>query len=93
MSQKLNESKYATMEDFLKDVELVFSNCRQFNPPLTYPIDCVEVVEKVFKKEWQKSPDRKLPYITKRGIQAVLNTLAKDPLCVSLSRRSLYMIY
>ncbi|KAL4266270.1 Transcription initiation factor TFIID subunit 2 [Pleurotus pulmonarius] len=81
MSQKLNESKYATMEDFLKDVELVFSNCRQFNPPLTYPIDCVEVVEKVFKKEWQKSPDRKLPYITKRGIQAVLNTLAKDPLC------------
>ncbi|KAG5220968.1 Transcription initiation factor TFIID [Salix suchowensis] len=81
MTQKLTESKYATMEDFLKDVELVFSNCRQFNPPLTYPIDCVEVVEKVFKKEWQKSFDRKLPYTTKRGLQAVLNTLSKDPLC------------
>ena len=50
MLDKLNAGNYQTMEDVKKDVELVFANCRQFNPPATFPVDCADAVEKVFKK-------------------------------------------
>ncbi|KAG5645341.1 hypothetical protein DXG03_006403 [Asterophora parasitica] len=80
ISTKLVQSKYVTMEEFAKDVELVFSNCRQFNPPLTFPITCTDVVEKVFKKEWPKAMERKLSWTDKRGLQGVMTSLVKDPI-------------
>lgn len=85
ISSKLNDGKYATMEEFKADVELVFSNCRQFNPPGTSPTIIVAVVEKVFKKEWPKAMERKLSWTEKRGLQAVLTTLSKDPSSVKPS--------
>lgn len=80
MSQKLTENQYIAMEDFKKDIELVLSNCRQFNPPSTYPITCADVVEKAFKKEWLKVLERKLSWSEKRGLQGITSTLVKDPM-------------
>ncbi|KAJ3571564.1 hypothetical protein NP233_g3673 [Leucocoprinus birnbaumii] len=79
MGQKLADGRYATMEDFKKDVELIFSNCRQFNPPATFPVNCADVVERAFKREWPKAMERKLSWSEKRGLQAIMSTLAKDP--------------
>lgn len=78
ISSKLNDGKYGAMEEFKADVELVFSNCRQFNPPGTSPTIIAAVVEKVFKKEWPKAMERKLSWSEKRGLQGVLTTLSKD---------------
>ncbi|KAF5352665.1 hypothetical protein D9756_005839 [Leucocoprinus leucothites] len=80
MGEKLTNGQYATMEDFKKDVELVFSNCRQFNPPSTFPVTCTDTVEKVFKKEWPKTMERKLSWTEKRGLQGLMSTLAKEPI-------------
>ncbi|KAL4070551.1 hypothetical protein J3A83DRAFT_4244024 [Scleroderma citrinum] len=78
ISQRLTEGKYSAMEEFVKDVELVFSNCRQFNPPTTYPVNCADAVEKVFKREWAKTFERKLSWAEKRSLQGLMTTLVKD---------------
>lgn len=78
MSTKLNEGKYATMEDFKDDMELIFSNCRQFNPPGTIPVACAAAVEKTFKKEWPKAMERKLSWTEKRGLQSIVTNIAKE---------------
>jgi transcription initiation factor TFIID subunit 2 len=79
MVTKLNEGQYETMDDFRKDVELIFSNCRKFNPPGTFPVTCADAVEKVFKKEWPRL-ERKLSWTEKRGLQGVMSNLIKDPM-------------
>ncbi|KAI6031377.1 hypothetical protein BKA83DRAFT_4199448 [Pisolithus microcarpus] len=78
MSQKLTEGKYVTMEEFVKDAELVFSNCRQFNPPTTYPVNCADAVDKVFKREWAKALEKKLSWVEKRSLQGLMTSLVKD---------------
>ncbi|KAG9313991.1 hypothetical protein JVU11DRAFT_4768 [Chiua virens] len=78
MGQKLTEGKYASIEDFAKDADLVFSNCRTFNPPTTYPVTCADIVEKVFKKEWAKAHEKKLPWAEKRSLQGLVATLVKE---------------
>ncbi|KAJ7150184.1 hypothetical protein C8R46DRAFT_1008308 [Mycena filopes] len=78
ISSNLAAHNYDTMEDIRKDIELVFSNCKTFNPPATYPWDCADAVDKVFKKEWPKIADRKLSVNDKRGLQGILNTLGKE---------------
>lgn len=75
IGQKLNKHRYLTMGDFAHDVELVFSNCRQFNPPGTDPFTCADVVDKVFRKEWANA--FKLSPGEKRGLQSVLSNLVK----------------
>ncbi|KAF5374962.1 hypothetical protein D9758_000502 [Tetrapyrgos nigripes] len=79
MSGKLNSSQYTTMEDFRRDVELIFSNCRQFNPPGTAPVLCADALEKFFRKEWSKVIERKLSWVEKRGLQGIMSTLVKEP--------------
>lgn len=88
MMNQLNENKYATMEEFKKDMELVFSNCRLFNPPNTYPVNCADLVEKAFKREWPKVMERKLTWAEKRGLQGVLSTVTKEPVYVHLIQAS-----
>ncbi|KAG6851364.1 hypothetical protein H0H93_005762 [Arthromyces matolae] len=79
MATKLGQNKYATMEDFSDDVELVFRNCRKFNPPGTFPVTCADICEKVFRKEWVKATEKKLSYTEKRGLLGVMTALGKDP--------------
>ncbi len=83
MSSKLTEGKYATMEEFAKDMELVFSNCRIFNPPTTYPVQCADTLERLFKKEWVKATERKLPHNDKTALRKILSQLISEPLYVS----------
>jgi len=78
ISTKLEHSKYVTMEEFKKDVELVFSNCRKFNRPEDYPTLCANTVEKAFKKEWPKAMERKLSWQEKRGLQGIVSNLVKE---------------
>lgn len=84
ISKKLDEGAYATMEDFAKDVELIFRNCRTFNPPTTYPVTCADAVERVWKKEWAKAMERKLAWNEKRSLQSLMNKLVADPMWVLL---------
>ncbi|KAJ7877445.1 hypothetical protein B0H14DRAFT_3783570 [Mycena olivaceomarginata] len=42
ISANLASHGYETMEQLRKDVDLVFSNCKTFNPPATFPWDCVD---------------------------------------------------
>ena len=82
MMQNLNSGKYSTMEEFTRDVELVFSNCRLFNPPTTYPVQCADVLERAFKREWARAAEKKMGWSDKRGLQSLMTTLVKDPLYV-----------
>jgi transcription initiation factor TFIID subunit 2 len=82
MTQNLNTGKYSTMEEFTRDIELVFSNCRLFNPPTTYPVQCADVVERLFKKEWARAAEKKMAWSEKRSLQSLMTTLVKDPLYV-----------
>jgi transcription initiation factor TFIID subunit 2 len=82
MMQNLNMGKYSTMEVFARDVELVFSNCRLFNPPTTYPVQCADVLERIFKKEWARVAEKKMAWSEKRSLQSLMTTLVKEPLYV-----------
>lgn len=85
MSQKLTEDSYAYMEEFARDASLVFSNCRKFNPPATYPVICADTVERVFKKEWSKAMERKLSWTEKRSLQGLMTTLVKEDMYVLIT--------
>ena len=94
MLTNLNENKYQSMEQFKEDMELVFSNCRQFNTPDTYPTKCAAIVEKVFKKEWPKAMERKLSWTEKRGLQGIMTAFVKEPMSVHSSHLgSVNLIY
>ncbi|KAI0068033.1 hypothetical protein BV25DRAFT_1904522 [Artomyces pyxidatus] len=80
VSQRINNNKYTTMEEVAKDIELVFSNCRLFNPPTTYPVECADAVEKVYKKEWAKATERKLSWTDKRSLQSLMTNVVKEPI-------------
>lgn len=78
MSDKLGSGSYSHMESFNRDAELVFNNCRKFNPPMTYPVTCADAVEKVYKKEWAKVVEKKLSWGDKRSLQGLLATVVKE---------------
>lgn len=76
------------MEHFRQDVELVFNNCRQFNPPGTFPFICADIVEAAFRREWSKISEKKLSWAEKRGMQGIMTAFAKDELYVAISFQS-----
>jgi transcription initiation factor TFIID subunit 2 len=82
MMQNLNSGKYLTMEEVTHDVELVFSNCKLFNPPTTYPVQCAEILERAFKREWGRAAEKKMAWSEKRSLQSLMTTVVKDPLYV-----------
>ena len=60
MEKKVNQAAYATMGEFAADMELIFANCRQFNPPGTEPCQHADELEKMWRKEWAKTVTPKL---------------------------------
>ena len=80
MSAKLSAGEYRTMEEFAADIELILANCRQFNPPGTYPSTCANTLEGIWKPLWAKAMVRKLTYQEKRTLQGIMNKLVQDPL-------------
>ena len=75
---RLGKNYYQSMEQIAADVDLVFSNCRLFNPPGTGPVLDAEVLEKVFRKEWTKALEKKLSFKEKRSMMAVMTKLLND---------------
>ncbi len=73
------------MEEFARDVGLIFSNCRTFNPPTTYPVQCADAVERVWKTTWSKVLEKKLSWNEKRSLQSIMNKLVQDPLYVLIA--------
>lgn len=84
MGKKLDRHQYTTMEQFAKDMFLVFNNCRQFNPPGTEPVQHAEVLEKVFRKEWSKIVDKKIDPGEKKMLQAILTKLRGEEWLVAV---------
>ncbi|PIL31521.1 hypothetical protein GSI_06223 [Ganoderma sinense ZZ0214-1] len=80
MSEKLVQGKYSSMEEFARDVELVFSNCRTFNPAMTYPVNCADVLERMWKKEWAKATEKKLPPNEKKQLVTMTKRIIEEPL-------------
>lgn len=78
MKNRLDHAHYTTMEEFARDVELIFSNCRKFNPAGTDPTICADIVEKAFKKDWAKAMERKLTFQEKRSLQSITTKLQND---------------
>ena len=79
MELRLKKGHYKTMEEFANDIGLIFANCRQFNPPTTYPVNCADIVERAFKKEWVKAMEKRLAYNEKRSLVGLMNKLLVDP--------------
>lgn len=84
INQRINQNKYETMEDFRGDVILVFRNCRQFNPPGTFPYICADNVEAAFNKEWERAMEKRLEWGEKRSLQGILSQLLKEDMWVTI---------
>jgi transcription initiation factor TFIID subunit 2 len=82
MQTKLSNGKYSSMEGFAADYRLMMRNCRAFNPPMTYPTDCADALDKMFDKEWSRASEKKMSFPEKRSLQNVLAKLVQDPLYV-----------
>lgn len=78
MRTKLDEGQYSAMEQFADDMELIFANCRQFNPPMTDPTVCADIIEKVFRKDWAKAMEKKLSFQEKRSLMSITTKLQND---------------
>ena len=55
IKQKLENSGYKNIQEFLNDVQLVWDNCHTYNPPMNQIIKLAEICEKKFKKEFEKT--------------------------------------
>lgn len=78
MSERLATNHYSSMEDFREDFMLIVKNCRQFNYPGTYPVDCAAVLQKAFEKELAMVAEKKMTYPEKRSLQGVMNKIVAD---------------
>lgn len=79
LTKKLKSGEYKTMGDFAADMRLMFSNCRQFNPPGTAPALMEQVVSSVWRREWSRAMERKLEYSQKRSLQSMMSRLKQHP--------------
>lgn len=81
MTTKLRSGKYKIMDDFKDDVELIIRNCRQFNPPGTFPVIAADNLETAFKREWSKlnAEPRKISSGDRRALVSMLDKLCEQP--------------
>lgn len=50
IEDKIEAEQYASLDDFVADVSLVFVNCKSFNDPSTQYYKCAERLEEFFRK-------------------------------------------
>lgn len=75
MEKKVNQGAYTTMGEFASDMELIFANCRQFNPPGTEPCQHADELERLWRKEWAKAVTPRLEANEKRALVGLINRL------------------
>lgn len=51
ISDKLKEHRYNNKEQFIEDINRVFSNCKEYNNPETYYYKCACKLESVFQEK------------------------------------------
>lgn len=79
MEKKLERGEYSTMDEFASDMQLIFANCRQFNPPMTIPCQHADIMERAWRKEWARALVRRLEYTEKRALSGMLSRLRAHP--------------
>ena len=59
IKEKLDKRLYETIGEFVRDMFLIFNNCRMYNPPSSPFFQCAEVLEIYFdKKQLAKLKDK-----------------------------------
>ncbi|CDZ96230.1 TATA binding protein associated factor [Phaffia rhodozyma] len=78
MDNKLSKGKYVTWGDFGADIELIFANCRQFNPPGTGPTEWADLVEDhVRKVEWPRATLKEILPEEKKELSGIISKLIR----------------
>lgn len=57
MEQKLENGHYLTIDGFVADAQLIFDNCRLYNPPTTVYFKMANQLEKYFKRKVEQRPE------------------------------------
>ncbi|KIO26946.1 hypothetical protein M407DRAFT_233870 [Tulasnella calospora MUT 4182] len=78
LENNLNSGRYKTMEQFERNMRLIYSNCRQFNPPGLPIVESANHLEAVFNKEWVKAMEKKLSSGDRAIAIKILNTMFND---------------
>ncbi|KAK4688551.1 transcription initiation factor TFIID subunit 2, partial [Tremellales sp. Uapishka_1] len=81
IQKKIDRKSYKSMGDLAYDIELVFANCRQFNPPGYIP-DLVSAIESAYWKEWPKAVSSKMTPDERKAMISLLVRAMKEPTAV-----------
>ncbi|KAJ3344246.1 histone acetyltransferase [Gonapodya sp. JEL0774] len=54
LGTKVDEGAYETMEEFARDVQKIFDNCRQYNEPATPYVKCANALERYFLQRFKQ---------------------------------------
>ncbi|KAK0545629.1 hypothetical protein OC861_005196 [Tilletia horrida] len=82
MEKKLEADSYGSMDEFASDMELIWANCRLFNPPFSLPRQHADQMEVTWRHEWGKALIPRLEFYEKRAMQSMLNRLKGAPVAV-----------
>ncbi len=75
--KKVDGKKYRTMGELAKEIELIFANCRQFNPP--GPItDLAAKNEELYWKEWPRAVNPRMTTDERKAMLAAINRAFKE---------------
>jgi transcription initiation factor TFIID subunit 2 len=50
VNQKLKDGRYENVEDVFDDIQLIWDNCKTYNPPNSWIHNTAEKLERSFKK-------------------------------------------
>jgi len=62
VKNKLNENKYNSIQECLNDIQLIWDDCKTFNPPQSEFVKMANHCEKLFKKKFEKFFKKSLTY-------------------------------
>ncbi|GMK55103.1 hypothetical protein CspeluHIS016_0201590 [Cutaneotrichosporon spelunceum] len=75
--RKIDGKKYRTMGEMAKEIELIFANCRKFNPP--GPItDMAATNEELYWKEWARAVNPRMTPDERKVMLTTLNRAFKE---------------
>jgi hypothetical protein len=62
VKNKLNENKYNSIQECLNDIQLIWDDCKTFNPPQSEFVKMANHCEKLFRKKFEKIFKKSLTY-------------------------------
>ncbi|KAK0529562.1 hypothetical protein OC835_004301 [Tilletia horrida] len=82
MEKKLEAGAYGSMDEFASDMELIWANCRLFNPAFSLPCQHADQMEVTWRHEWAKALIPRLEFYEKRAMQSMLNRVRAAPVAL-----------